>query len=413
MGRPCMPTTETTASPEEEARASLNAFNQLKTRNRSGGGLPNLATTFNYDDIGNTLSESTVSPAVTTTYSWDRDNRLRAVTPPAPGVPTSYSHDANGLRVQRVDATGTTRYLLDRDSVLTELDGANAVTTRYVNNPQHLDDIIGFERGGATYYPLTDALGSIYAVTDSSGAAARRYDFDVYGVRTDLGGSSPSVDVGHAGRWHDANGLIEHRARLRQSQLGGWLQPDALGHIGGPSLYAALGNSPAMKTDALGYIAMDSFHALAFTNLPAFLMLLLDLGESYSTIIFLAQAISAVGAQVEDYRAAMNIAAECTDVAAAARRGEIKTYYKGLSTVDLKELTGDGIVKSRLLRWHTDTTIDSAAKVATASRSPGSGYLVRVATNRRGAIGGSGEQERLFFWTLGGWPGEFLSAPHR
>ena len=64
--------------------ASFNAFNQLKTRNRSGGGLPAQNVTYNYDNIGNTLNETTASPAAVTSYGWDRDNRLRQVTPPSP-----------------------------------------------------------------------------------------------------------------------------------------------------------------------------------------------------------------------------------------------------------------------------------------------------------------------------------------
>ena len=80
--------------------------------------------------------------------------------------------------------------------MLEELDGLNATETRYLNNPQAIDDIVSFTKGGATYWPLTDALGSVYATTDSSGAIAHRYDFDVYGVRTDLGGSGPASTSG-------------------------------------------------------------------------------------------------------------------------------------------------------------------------------------------------------------------------
>ncbi len=230
----------------------FNAFNQQLTRSRSGGGLPAVNTTFAYDDNGNTLSESTVSPAATTTYSWDRDNRLRTVTPPSPATPTSYSYDANGLRVQRVDANGTVRYLLDDASVLAELDGANAVTTRYLNNPQRIDEVISFERGGATYWPLTDALGSIYAVADSSGAVVHRFDFDVYGARADLGGTGPVLDIGFTGRWHDPDGLIEHRDRQRRPDVGAWLQADREGTVDGPNIYAYVKNAPTVFSDPSG-----------------------------------------------------------------------------------------------------------------------------------------------------------------
>jgi len=232
--------------------ATFNAFNQQLTRNRSGGGVPALNTTFAYDDIGNTLSESTAAPAATTTYSWDRDDRLRTVTPPAPGVPTTYSYDANGLRVQRIDDTGTTRDLLDGQGLLAELDGTNATTTRFLNDSQRIDDIISFEHIGATYYPLTDALGSWYAVADGSGAVARRFDFDVYGSRADLGGAGLALDVGFTGQRHDANGLMGIGVRPYMPRTGTWLEPDPAGMVDGPNLYAYVKNAPTMFTDPTG-----------------------------------------------------------------------------------------------------------------------------------------------------------------
>jgi hypothetical protein len=40
---------------------------------------------------------------------------------------------------------------------------------RYLSNPRVIDEILSFEKGGATYYPLADALGSVMALTDASG----------------------------------------------------------------------------------------------------------------------------------------------------------------------------------------------------------------------------------------------------
>jgi len=230
----------------------LNAFNQMLTRSRSGGGLPALNTTFAYDENGSTLSESTVSPAATTTYSWDRDNRLRIATPPAPATPTSYSYDAHGWRVQRADATGTTRYLLDGKRLLAELDAASATVTRYLNYPKQLNELISFERAGTTYHPLIDALGSWYAVTDSSGAMVRRFDFEVYGTRTDLGGTGPALDVGFTGQRHDANGLMGTGVRTYMPPTGVWLEPDRAGMIDGPNLYGYVRNRPTIFVDPTG-----------------------------------------------------------------------------------------------------------------------------------------------------------------
>src|SRR5689334_17232003 len=88
-----------------------------------------------------------VTPALAVQIQRDEDaTRERPARSPTPrirgesgadevtGIPTTYSYGANGLRTQRVDATGTSRYLLDGPSVLEELDGVNAGAIRYFNN---------------------------------------------------------------------------------------------------------------------------------------------------------------------------------------------------------------------------------------------------------------------------------------
>ena len=110
------------------------------------------------DNNGNTLSETTASPAAVTSYLWDRDNRLRLVTPPSPGSPTSYAYDTNGLRIQRVDSTGNVNYLLDGRSVLEELDGVLA-TDSLPEQPAGHRRHHTYQRAGVTEYPLTDASG--------------------------------------------------------------------------------------------------------------------------------------------------------------------------------------------------------------------------------------------------------------
>jgi RHS repeat-associated protein len=142
--------------------------------------------------------------------------------------------------------------MLDGPSVLEELDAANAATTRYLNNPQAIDEVLAYQRGSQTEYPLTDALGSLYASTDASGAVVHRYEYDVYGVRSDLGGTSPPIDNGYTGRRLDANGLYENGNRQRRPQLGSWMQPDRAGMIDGPNSYAYVRATPTMFTDPSG-----------------------------------------------------------------------------------------------------------------------------------------------------------------
>jgi RHS repeat-associated protein len=81
---------------------------------------------------------------------------------------------------------------------------------------------------GATHYPLTDALGSIYAVTDSSGNVVATWNYDVFGARTQSSGTL-HLAYGYTGKEHDADtGFILQGQRYRDPSTGGWLQPDRL-----------------------------------------------------------------------------------------------------------------------------------------------------------------------------------------
>src|SRR5262249_52903386 len=161
-----------------KVRSTFNTFNQLT---RSVQITPGSATTdFAYDANGNLLSETTGTQVKQ--YTWDLDNRLKQVT--LPSLLNTFAYDATGLRIQKVDSTGTTKYVLDGASVLEELNATGGTTTSYLTNPQAIDEIESFQQAGATYYPLSDALGSIYGVTNSSGSVVATWSYDVYGKRT-------------------------------------------------------------------------------------------------------------------------------------------------------------------------------------------------------------------------------------
>ena len=75
-------------------------------------------------------------------------------------------------------------------------------------------------------YPVTDALGSWYGVTDSSGAPELGASYDAYGRPTPM--SSPGLPVAFQGRTIDESGLLYARSRYLDPVLGLWLRPDPL-----------------------------------------------------------------------------------------------------------------------------------------------------------------------------------------
>src|SRR5207249_9927045 len=89
-----------------------------------------------------------------------------------------------------------------------ERDGSNNVTRRYY--PQ------GMQMGSTNYYYTRDHLGSIRELTDNTGAVLTRYDYDPYGRRTKLTGTT-DADFGFTGLYyHDPSSLS--LAQYRRSE---------------------------------------------------------------------------------------------------------------------------------------------------------------------------------------------------
>jgi RHS repeat-associated protein len=112
---------------------------------------------------------------------------------------------------------------------------------------------------GAVQVSHTDALGSLRALTDASGALIQTYRTDPFGVSTATQGTS-TQPFGFTGEPRDAEtGLVYLRARMYDPQTGRFPRPDTLakGASGSrvPNLHNRLprmqtaGNSPVAWLD--------------------------------------------------------------------------------------------------------------------------------------------------------------------
>ena len=187
-----------------------------------------------------------------------RDGLLGTISEGGQGSVNSFEYDANGLRTRKVDSSGTTRYLLDGPSILEELDEVGARKAFYVNNPQRIDEVFSATTrfGGVPtkVYPLTDALGSVYALTDRNGAIVRTNSYDVYGARA-TSGTGPQLAFGFTGREMDPDSTLNyHRDRYLSPALGRWVQPDRISNIAGPNFYSYVLNAPVNAGDPTGFI---------------------------------------------------------------------------------------------------------------------------------------------------------------
>lgn len=209
--------------------------------------------TYAYDANGNLTSKTAKVGGAVTTYAYDASNRLTSVTRPDTSV-VSYRYDALGRMIERDDAGAVTRYVHDGPNVALELDGANAVTARFVHNPGVFDEILAMERGGSWYGYLTDHQGSVLGLVDATGALVNEYSYDAFGVPLGTPVEAVANPFRYAGRpWDGTVGLYDMRARHYDPALGRFIQPDPKGYGGGDgNLYSYASSSPLNLTDPSG-----------------------------------------------------------------------------------------------------------------------------------------------------------------
>ena len=164
--------------------------------------------------------------------------------------------------VGKSDSTGSVRYLIDplTKAILATYDAGTFLRLfNYNQNPQKIDEVFSYKTAQADkYYPHTDMLGSVYALSDSTGTSQASWTYDVYGTRTQTSGTLVYA-FGYTGREHDGDtGLIYSRQRYYDPSVGQWLSKDQAGYLSGPNLYQYCMNNPTRFVDLLGLYPVTS-----------------------------------------------------------------------------------------------------------------------------------------------------------
>jgi len=113
---------------------------------------------------------------------------------------------------------------------------------------------------GTSYYYHQDGLGSVTAITDSTGNLVESYRYDVYGTPTILAPDSrllTSSAIGNrllfTGRDRDPDtGWYNYRHRYYNPALGRFVQPDPIRTKSGWNLYRYCRNNPVNASDPRG-----------------------------------------------------------------------------------------------------------------------------------------------------------------
>jgi RHS repeat-associated protein len=179
-----------------------------------------------------------------------------------------------GNRIEKkIDADGngswetTQRYALDgwknvhqalvgneNWDVWADLNGSGSLTTRYVRGDV-IDQLFArIESGGTAYWYLTDHLGSIRDVIDSSAVVKDSITYDGFGNITAETASNYRGRYAWTGRETDFEiGSQYNRMRFYDPSSGRWFSQDPMGFDAGDSnLYRYCANQPASSTDPSG-----------------------------------------------------------------------------------------------------------------------------------------------------------------
>ena len=211
---------------EKYSYDSLDRITQVVYGSTAVAGANDKTVSYTYDGVGNRQTQTTkISGTVTQTltYTYGSENRLLQVTDQAGNQIAAYVYDAAGNRIQKTTPSGDTFYTYDErnllTSVLTPTDyityayngtaqraskTVDGVTTKYIVDPsrdvfQNVQEwgggaitksyvygngrLEGNPVSGIPQFYLTDRIGSVRVITNSSGSVTATYNYDAFGVQ--------------------------------------------------------------------------------------------------------------------------------------------------------------------------------------------------------------------------------------
>lgn len=193
------------------------------------------------------------------------------------GIKTvSFKYNADGLRTEKaVNATGTdpvtVKYVYEGDRLLYET--KNGVVTRFVYDDNGM--LYGFINNSVRYYYVRDLQQRIVAIVNESGAFVAGYNYDSFGITTELLGDVEIARINpfrYKGYYYDnETGFYYCKTRYYNPYWGRWLTADDIAYleprnINGLNLFAYCGNNPIVGYDPNGTYSLWDYLGDRITN---------------------------------------------------------------------------------------------------------------------------------------------------
>ena len=229
--------------------------------------------TYRYDDDG--YLEEKVTPEGTTTYTYGTLGELREVVTPTHTI--TYEHNANNQRTAKlIDGVIVEKYLWsDLTTLLAIYDKDDTLIQRYEYTDQRVPTSMTYN--STKYYLHYDQVGSLRAISDTSGNIIKEITYDTYGnILTD---THPTFKVpfGFAGGLLDKDtGLTRFGYRDYDAYTGKWSAKDPIDFNGGDTnLYGYVLGDP------VGFVDADGLDVAIDNPLPVAGLILLTSGYGY------------------------------------------------------------------------------------------------------------------------------------
>jgi RHS repeat-associated protein len=215
--------------------------------------------TYTYDNDGNMISSTNTSTSVTTTYTYDDRNRLTNVEVGGTMVAT-YTYNVLNQRIG-IDDSGTQTWTVFNGKSATanpyaDFNGSGGgLKMRYLDGLAVDELFARTDSSGNLAWYLTDQLGSVTDVVNSSGTDIDHIIYDPYGNIVTETNATNGDRFKFTGMEYDsvAGAIYYDHARYYDAAIGRFVSQDPKGFAAGDAnLFRYVGNCPTNDTDPSG-----------------------------------------------------------------------------------------------------------------------------------------------------------------
>lgn len=223
-------------------------------------------TRYDYDPNGNLINIKNDSSEITLAY--DALNRLIKVE--KDGCITRYVYDDKNRRMSKTVSNGSQtvsfRYFYQDNNEIGCYEGDKLTELRLlgIGKGAEIGAAIAMEFNGVPYAPIHDLHGNVIALAEAeTGKIKECYRYSSFGEELlyDAEGCLKTSAINpwrfSSKRTDQETGFVYFGRRYYDSKLGRWITPDPIGFEGGPNLYAYVLNNPLTLFDLYGLYAQS------------------------------------------------------------------------------------------------------------------------------------------------------------